>query len=330
MIGRRELLKAIGAGATAAGWPGLLHAAEAAASAAGAATSTAAADLKTKAKQNLKLGIFTGVYGHLPLEEAVRRIKEDGFSRVVLQYHFKDVQFDPLSPDFAALNKIIAALGKQEIQVAGLYGYYNVIDPNEERRHAGESRMQMLIENWKRFGSPIISTETGTFNKDSEFAEDPRNYTEEGYRAVRAAFQRIARAAEKSGATVAIEPYWRNIIDGVARAERLFADLKSPALKLTMDPCNYYRNEDLDKVGPMLTEIFTRVGGQTVLAHAKDIKAGEKGSDTPAPGLGVLDYPLYLRLLAGLDREIPLMIEHLAIEDVKRARDYVLAQMEKI
>jgi hypothetical protein len=46
--------------------------------------------------------------------------------------------------------------------------------------------------------------------------------------------------------------------------------------------------------------------------------------------LGVLDYPLYLRLLAGLDRELYLAIEHLTMEDVPRARDYVLSQFERI
>jgi hypothetical protein len=41
----------------------------------------------------------------------------------------------------------------------------------------------------------------------------------------------------------------------------------------------------------------------------------------------VLDYPLYLRLLAGLDRGMYLTIEHLTLKDVVRARDYVLSHM---
>jgi hypothetical protein len=44
----------------------------------------------------------------------------------------------------------------------------------------------------------------------------------------------------------------------------------------------------------------------------------------------VLDYPLYLRLLAALDRELFLAVEHLDLGDVVRARDYVLSQFEKI
>ena len=36
--------------------------------------SHAAPDLRAKARKNVKLGIFTGVYASLPLEEAARRI----------------------------------------------------------------------------------------------------------------------------------------------------------------------------------------------------------------------------------------------------------------
>ena len=288
-------------------------------------------ELKANARKNLKLGIFTGVYGSLPLDEAARRMKEDGFSCVVLQYGFKDVQFDPAKPDWDVLKKIRAALDKNDLKIVGLYGYYNVIDPNPERRKVGEQRIELLIANWERFGSPVISTETGSFNPQSEFAEDPKNFTEEGYAAVRDRFAQLARAAEKTRAVIAVEAYWKNVIASAERTERLFKDVNSPSLKLTMDPCNYFHNDELPKMDAMLRDIFKRVGRQTAIAHAKDVKAtGNGGQDLPAAGLGVLNYPLYLRLLARLDREIPLVIEHLELKDVARARDYVKAQMDQI
>ena len=101
----------------------------------------------------------------------------------------------------------------------------------------------------------------------------------------------------------------------------------SPSLKLTMDPCNYYRKEDLPRMEPMLREIFAKVGAETVLAHAKDVKAAAEGTDLPAAGLGVLDYPLYISLLAGLDKELYLNLEHLTLEDVPRARDFVAGKL---
>ena len=290
--------------------------------------SSAAPDLRARARKNLKLGVFTGVYASLPLEEAARRIAADGFHGVVLEYAFADVKFDPWAPDWDKARLITSTLAKHNLKIVGLYGYYNVVDPDAARRQRGEQRMQVLIENWKQFGCPVISTETGTFNDKSEWLESPENATEQGYQACRAALERLTKAAKKTGAVISIETYWRNVIDSIARAQRVLRDV--PGLKLVMDPCNFYRKEDLSRMDPMLEEMFRLLGKQIVLAHAKDVKAAADGTDLPASGKGVLDYPLYLRLLAGLNRELPLVIEHLTLEDVPRARDYVLSQLEKI
>ncbi|MBP7934826.1 MAG: sugar phosphate isomerase/epimerase [Phycisphaerae bacterium] len=321
---RRAWLKAAGAGAAVLAGQGCTLLGD------GPLETPPRPDLKTKAARNLKLGIMSSVYASFPVDEAARRIREDGFASVVLEGQFADVQFDAAKPDWDAARKMMTALDKQGIRVAGLFGYYNVIDPVTERRRHGEQRMECLLKNWKRFGQPIISTETGSFNPQSEFSDHPDNYTEKGYLACRDAFARLARMAEKTGAIVAIEVYWRNVIDSIERAERLFKDVPSPSLKLTMDPCNYYRKDDLARMQPMLDEMFKRVGKQTVLAHAKDVKAAADGTDLPAAGQGVLDYPLYLRHLAALDKELDLVIEHLQLKDVARARDYVKSQYARV
>lgn len=314
-LSRRECLRLAGAAAVAA-----------------PLTAWAAEDLKTKAKKNLKLAIFTGVYAGLPLEEAVRRIKADGFDAVVLEGNFADVRFDPLAPDWKAADRITSTLDRNGIRVVGLYGYYNIVAPDREMYRRGEQRMEFLIENWKRLGSPNISTETGTLNPESEWADSPLNALEISYQRCRAPLARFAKAAEKTGAVISIEPYWKNVINSAERAERLFHDVSSPALKLVMDPCNYFRKAELAQMQPMLKDIFQRVGQQTVIAHAKDVKAAANADDTELPyaGQGVLDYPLYLRLLAQLDREIYLAVEHLTLADVPAARDYVLSQFEKV
>ncbi len=129
---------------------------------------------------------------------------------------------------------------------------------------------------------------------------------------------------------LAIEGYYRNIIGTIDRAERLFREISSPALKLVMDPCNYFRRDNLSLMKPMLDAMFQKLGSQIVIAHAKDVRPTADSEDLPAAGLGVLDYPLFLRLLAGLDRPIPLVVEHLRRPDVARAKGFVLGQMDQI
>jgi sugar phosphate isomerase/epimerase len=287
-------------------------------------------DLRAKAKAQIKLGIVADVYSQLPLEEAVRRIRADGFSSVLTNFQFADIHFDPWSPDWDAAKKITACFDRHSVRIAALYGYYNVVDPDPARRQRGEARMEFYIANWKRFGCPVISTETGTFNRTSEWLDAPENATEAGYDQCRAAFEKLARAAEKTGAIISIEAYWRNVISSIERATRLFRDVQSPALKLVMDPCNFFRKEQLPQMQAMLREMFQQLGDRIVVAHAKDVKASADGTDLPAAGQGVLDYPLYLRLLAQLHRPLDLIIEHLTLPDVARARDFVLGQFEKV
>jgi len=313
LLNRRTWLKV---SAAALGFPFISHAAK------------DTQGLRAMARNNLKLGVFTSVYASLPLEEAARRIAADGFQCVVLEYAFADVRFDPWAPDWDKARQITSTLAKYHLKIAGLFAYYNVVDPDPAKRQRGEQRMQVLIENWKRFNCPIISTETGTLNENSEWLESPENATENAYQACRTSLEKLTRAAKKTRAVISIEPYWRNVIDSATRTQRVMRDV--PGLKLVMDPCNYFRKEDLSQMALMLRDIFRRVGKQTVLAHAKDVKAAADGTDLPAAGKGVLDYPLFLRLLAGLDRELPLIIEHLTLDDVPRARDYVLSQFERI
>jgi sugar phosphate isomerase/epimerase len=264
-----------------------------------------AVDWRAKAKKNLRLGIDAGVYA-------------------------ADARFDPLAPDWDAAEKIVRAFEQHGIEIAAVFGYVNLVDPVPEQRQRGDARLEALLTNWKRLGCRNVSTETGTFNTQSPWLEAPENATEEGYLKCRAALEKWAKVAEKAGAVLSIEAYWRNVIDSIDRAERVFKEVQSPALRLVMDPNNYFRKEDLPKMQPMLEEMFRRLGDRIVVAHAKDVKPAENGTDLPASGKGVLDYPLFLRLLAQLDRPLDLILEHLTLDDVPRARDFVLQQFDKI
>ncbi len=287
-------------------------------------------DWKATARRNLQLGVFTHTYSRFPVAEAAQRMRADGFHSAVMEYEFSDVRFDPLKPDWNAAAKITAAFEKAKLRVAALAAYYNVVDPDVARRKHGEDRIRAVMTNWKRLGSPIVCTETGTLNAKSEWVESPENYTEAAYAQCRDVLAALAKHAAGCGAILAIEAYWRNVLDSAARTERLFKDVNSPSLQLVMDPCNYYRNADLPNMAPMLRDIFRRVGSHTVIAHAKDVKATPTGQDLPAAGLGVMDYPVFLGLLARLDKPLDLIIEHLELDDVPRARDYVLSQFDKI
>jgi sugar phosphate isomerase/epimerase len=267
----------------------------------------------------LKLGVTTQPYASLPLDRAVNEIKSAGFRGVLCNYTFADVRFDALKPDWPAAEKIANAFQQQGIEIVAVFGYQNLVAPDPARRQEARTRMENLIKNWRRLGCANISTETGTLNAKSQWLGSPENATEKAYLELRAVIGGLVKLAEKTGAVISIEAYWQNVIDSIDRAERLFRDIPSPALKLVMDPCNYLRKEDLSRQGAMLEEMFRRLGEKIVVAHAKDVAPADDGTTLPAAGKGVLDYPLYLGLLARLGRPIHLLLEHVTLDDLPRA-----------
>lgn len=286
--------------------------------------------LWTKARKNIRLGIFAQVYGKLPLDEAAARIKADGFRSVVTNFNFADVRFDPAKPDWEVIKKIRASLERQELAVAGLYGYYNVVAPDLEVRRKGRERMEFLIANWQQFGSPHVTTEAGTFTTKADQGGSPRNTSEEGYDELKKEITDLVKLAEKTGAIVNLEVSWRQVIGTIERAERLLREVSSPALKLTLDPANFFRPQDLPDTKGMLEEMFRRLGPNIVLAHAKDVRVAGDKLEYPPAGQGSIDYLLYLSRLAQLDRPIDLVLEYLKLEDVARTVEFLRGVMDKL
>ena len=92
-----------------------------------------------------------------------------------------------------------------------------------------------------------------------------------------------------------------------------------------------------------LRTVFDELAPYMKVAHAKDCKRAENTAEKhvdidadeshtfrgagsvelPAPGLGKLNYPLYLELLAARYPNMPLIIEHLEEPDIPRAKKFV-------
>jgi sugar phosphate isomerase/epimerase len=96
-----------------------------------------------------------------------------------------------------------------------------------------------------------------------------------------------------------------------------------------LDPCNavnspahFYHNAEL------LDELFDKLGPWIVSCHAKDlaweVEMNVHFREVP-PGAGRLDYATYLRRLAALPRDVPLMMEHLkTAAEYEQAGRYIM------
>ena len=119
-------------------------------------------------------------------------------------------------------------------------------------------------------------------------------------------------------------------IDSPAKAARLLDELRSPRLKIIIDPANLFHVEDLPHQRAILEAAFDLLGPDIVLAHAKDVRVVDGTVHHVAAGTGVLDYPNYLTLLRHIP--VPLIVHGLAETEVEGALTFlrgVLAAVQR-
>jgi len=109
---------------------------------------------------------------------------------------------------------------------------------------------------------------------------------------------------------------------------RLLRAVDRPMFAVHLDPVNLVNTpERCYHNGRLLRECFDLLGPFIKSVHAKDIRMEERLTvhlEEVRPGLGVLDYAVFLREMDRLDPDIPLMLEHLhSPEDYRLSAAYV-------
>ncbi len=291
----------------------------------------------------LQVGIFTAYFPYA-LEETAKRIRAHGFNTVQLDLSFKDMDLSDANINSATCKKIRDEFRRYDLPISAVSGYTNLVHPDPARRKQNLDRLKTIIRHARELGTPYVISETGTFDPDSDWVHHPKNKTEDGYAICRDIIADLVQCAREHSAVFCTETYVNNVIGSVAETLRLFADIDDPSLGLLMDPTNYFEDHNIDDMDAELHRIFDALSGHIKIAHAKDVKraasdqgvqladidAGEGHAlrgvgkiELPPPGLGSLNYDLYLRRLWRDHPNIPIIIEHLDEADVPRAKKFL-------
>jgi len=290
----------------------------------------------------LQVGIFTGYYPNT-IDETIKKIKAANFSNVQLDVSFKDCD---AAKEYLTKEKA-QAVGRKfkaaNLPVSAISAYTNLIHPVPEKRRANIDYMKMMMERAVDLGCPYVASETGTYNLESDWVWDDANASESVYQETCEVIYEITKFANEVGATYIVENYVNNVIGSIEQVQRLFKDINLPNLGLICDPTNYFNDSNINDVDGELERIFATLADKMVIAHAKDCKiatdTSEKHADIdadeshtfrgsgavelPAAGLGILNYELYLKLLAKHHKDMPLIIEHLDENDIPRAQGFI-------
>ncbi len=291
----------------------------------------------------MQVGIFTGYFAY-GLEETARRIRALDFNCVQLDLTFKDMDLSAGAISREKCTRIVETFRDHHLPICAISGYTNIVHPDAGERRRRIELLKEIIRHAQYLGTPYVISETGTFDADSDWVAHPKNKTEEGFDECRAIIADLAQHAYDHGAQFLLETYVNNVVGSVEETVRMFAEVDHPGLGLLMDPTNYFEAHNIDAMARVLHQVFDTLQDRVRIAHAKDVKrsgadksekhaaidASEAHSfrgvgeiELPAPGMGELDYDLYLKLLARKHPNIPMIIEHLEEEDVARAKAFL-------
>jgi len=159
-------------------------------------------------------------------------------------------------------------------------------------------------------------------------AKEPVNLTDEAFDLAVQTVRHILRTVQPKRAKFTLEMMQTQFPNSVDSYLRLIRAIDDSRFAVHLDPVNIVLSlREYYDTASLIRDCFDRLGPWVISCHAKDILM--KGGlalhlDEVRPGLGMLDYKTYLNCLIGLDREVPLMIEHLKTpEEFFLARDYI-------
>lgn len=298
----------------------------------------------------MQSGIFTAYFPYT-LEETAKKIRALDFNTVQLDMHFKDIDLSAGQITKDKCVKIRDTFRDHNLPICCISGYTNIIHPDKAERERRVGYLKEIIRHAQYLGTPYVISETGTYNTESDWVHHPKNKTEEGFEECRKVIAELAQYAYDHGAMFLLETYVNNVVGSVEETVKMFAQVDHPGLGLLMDPTNYFETHNIDKMDQILQQVFDTLQDKIKIGHAKDVKrsGGDKSEkhadigdedaleshtfrgvgeiELPAPGLGSLNYDLYLKLLARKHPNIPVIIEHLEESDVPRAKKFLDGKM---
>lgn len=242
----------------------------------------------------MQLGVFSKVFERETLEQVLDAVKIYGFS--TMQFNFACAGLASLPDKIPAglPMQIREACKARGLSIAAVSGTYNMIHPDPKERDEGLKHLEAIAAVCYEMCTDVITICTGSRDMQNMWRYHPDNNTPAAWRDLTKHLEQALSIAETYNLILGVEPEINNVINSAAKARQLLDEMQSKHLGIVLDPANLYGPGDVPDTKGILQEAFDVLGGDIILAHAKDVKAS--GEFKPA-GQGDVDYRLYIYLL---------------------------------
>lgn len=257
----------------------------------------------------MQLGIFAKTFAGTSPDAVLSATAEAGYTAAQYNMACSGLASMPDAiPDDVA--KAVAHAAKAAgITLAAVSGTYNMIHPDIVKREAGLARLGVIASACRAMGTGMVTVCTGTRDPDDQWRAHPDNDGADSWRDLLAAMERASLVAEQHDIVLGIEPELANVVNSPAKARTLIDELRSPRLKIILDPANLFEHAALDEQHRIVSAAIDLLGDRIAMAHAKDRAAD---GNVVAAGQGTIDFHHYFRELQRIGFDGPVITHGLS------------------
>jgi sugar phosphate isomerase/epimerase len=214
------------------------------------------------------------------------------------------------------------AARKADLVIAEVGAWSNPLSPDPAAAAAAREKCMASLSLADRIGARCCVNIAGSCGRKWD-GPDAADLTEVTFERIVAMVRSMIDTVQPTRTFYTLETMPWMYPDSPDAYVRLIRAIDRKAFAVHLDPANlvnspqrYFAN------GRLIEECFAQLGAHIRSCHGKDILLRENMTvhlDEVRPGLGTLDYPVFLRCLSRLDADVPLMLEHLPNEEEYRA-----------
>ena len=230
--------------------------------------------------------------------------------------------------DSSKIRAYADSFARHDVVIAEVGRWVNLLDADSEKRRLNLQVVTDGLALAEEIGARCCVDIAGSFSTDSWFGPHPENLSPRHFDACVENARKIIDAVNPVRTTFCYEVMGWSWPDSPDHYVKLIRAVHRKAFSVHLDPCNLVNSpEKFYDNTALLNECFDKLGKWIASCHAKDLTWDVEMNvhfREVAPGKGSLDYATYLKRLAQLPQNAPLMLEHLSTaEQYTGAREHI-------
>lgn len=233
-----------------------------------------------------------------------------------------------------AIRDFTAAYAKHDVVIAEVGRWVNMLDADAAKRAENIKKVTDGLALAEALAARCCVDIAGSFNEKVWYGPHPKNFSPEFFDAAVENARKIIDAVKPKRAKFCYEMMGWALPDTPDAYLRLIKAIDRPGFGVHLDVCNAVNSpEKFYNNAALIDECFDKLGAHIVSCHAKDLTWDVEMNvhfREVVIGKGEIDYTRYLKRLAALPGDVPLMIEHMkGPEEYDASRQHVFAVGKK-